>query len=124
MMKWIPVLLLSTPAIAVAETELEFHLCSPYVQKSAVGEQTDLGGWPVFVKLTEIGAASFETFTAANSGRMSRIVVDGREFLRATMWAPISGGSLKGTFSSQEVATAWQRALADKLPASPCGARN
>ncbi|WP_151671604.1 hypothetical protein [Nitrincola schmidtii] len=123
MIKWIAVLLLSTPAIAVAETDLEFHLCSSYVQKSAVGEQTDLG-WPVFVKLTEIGAASFDTFTAANSGRLSRIVVGGREFLRATMWVPNSGGSLKGTFSSQEVATAWQRALADKLPATPCGARN
>ncbi|MDF1615816.1 hypothetical protein [Desulfurivibrio dismutans] len=73
-MKWIAVLLLITPAIAVAETELEFHLCSLYVQKSVVGEQTDLG-WPVFVKLTELGATSFEKFTEANSGRMSRIVV-------------------------------------------------
>ncbi|MBL3558395.1 MULTISPECIES: hypothetical protein [Marinobacter] len=123
MMKWIAALLLSTPTIALAETELEFHLCSPYVEKSALGEQTDFG-WPVFVKLTEIGASRFETFTAENSGRMSRIVVGGREFLKATMWAPISGGNLKGTFSSQEVATAWQRALADKLPAVPCGARN
>lgn len=123
MMKWIAVLLLSTPAIAVAETGLEFHLCSPYVQKSALGEQTDLG-WPVFVKLTEIGATSFETFTAANSGKMTHIVVGDREFSRATMWAPVSGGNLQGTFSSQEVATAWQRALADKLPTAPCGARN
>lgn len=123
MMKWIAALLLVTPAIAVAETELEFHLCSPYVQKSAVGEQTGLG-WPVFVKLTEIGATSFETFTATNSGRLSRIVVDGGEFSRATIWAPMSGGNLHGTFISQEVASAWQRSLAGKLPAAPCGARN
>ncbi|WP_155996755.1 hypothetical protein [Thioalkalivibrio sp. ALMg11] len=123
MLKWIAVLLLVTPAIVVAETELEFHLCSPYVQKSMAEEQTDIG-WPVFVKLTELGATSFETFTKTNHGRMSHIVVGDREFSRATIWVPIPSGNLHGIFSSQEVATAWQRTLAGELPAAPCGARN
>ena len=122
-MKWIAILLLVTPAVALAKTELEFHLCSSYVQQSAVGEQTDRG-WPVFVKLTELGVASFEKFTETNSSRMSRIVVGGREFSRKTIWASTLGRNLQGTFSSQEVATAWQRTLADKLPAAPCGARD
>ncbi|WP_435105924.1 hypothetical protein [Arhodomonas sp. AD133] len=122
-MKWIAILLLSAPVMAVAETELEFHLCLPYVKKSAVGEQTDLG-WPVFVNLTELGATRFEKFTEANKGRMSRVVVGGREFSRSTIWAPIPGGNLHGVFSSQEVAKKWQRTLEGKLPAAPCGARN
>jgi len=122
-MKWIAILLLVIPAIALAETELEFHLCSSYVQDSAVGEQTKRG-WPVFIRLTELGATSFERFTETNGGKMSHIVVGGREFLKATTWASTHGGNLQGIFSSQEVATAWQRTLADKLPAAPCGARD
>ncbi|WP_155986096.1 hypothetical protein [Thioalkalivibrio sp. AKL7] len=122
MLKWIAVLLLVTPAIVVADTELEFHLCSPYVQKSMAGERTDMG-WPVYVKLTELGATSFETFTEANIGKMTRIVVIGRQFSRATIWTPIPNGNLHGIFSSQEVATAWQRTLEGELPAAPCGAR-
>ncbi|NMT62694.1 hypothetical protein [Marinobacter orientalis] len=122
-MKWMAILLLITPAIALAETELEFHLCSSYVQESAVGEQTDRG-WPVFIKLTELGATSFEKFTETNRSKMSRIVAGGREFLRATIWAPAFSGKLRGTFSSREAATAWERTLADKLPAVPCGARD
>ncbi|MFB2765637.1 MULTISPECIES: SecDF P1 head subdomain-containing protein [Marinobacter] len=120
-MKWIAILLLVTPGIVVAETELEFHLCSAYVEQSAVGAQTE-SGWPVRVKLTQQGATSFERFTEANIGRMSRLVVGDREFFRATMWVPISSGSIYGAFSSQEAAIAWQRTLAGKLPAAPCGA--
>lgn len=120
-MKWMAIFFLVTPTIALAETELEFHLCSSYVQESAVGEQMDRG-WPVFIKLTELGAASFEKFAETNVGKMSSIVVDGREFLRATIWAPTLGGNSRGIFSSREVAMAWQRTLADKLPAVPCGA--
>ncbi|MBL3557126.1 MULTISPECIES: hypothetical protein [Marinobacter] len=122
-MKSIALFLLVTPAVALAEPEVEFHLCSSYVQESAVGEQTDRG-WPVFIKLTELGATSIEKFTETNGSEMSRIVVGGREFLRATIWAPTHGGNLRGIFSSREVATAWQRTLAGKLPAAPCGAKN
>lgn len=122
-MKWMAILLLVTPATALAETELKFHLCSSYVQESVVGEQTDRG-WPVFIKLTELGATSFEKFAESNGSKMSRIVVGGREFLRATIWAPTLGGNLREIFSSREVAMAWQRTLADKLPAEPCGARD
>jgi len=122
-MKWMAILLLVTPAIALAETEVEFYLCSSYVQESAVGEQTDRG-WPVFIELTELGAASLEKFTETSLSKMSRSVVGGREVLRATVWAPTFGGKLRGIFSSQEVAMAWQRTLANKLPAVPCGARN
>jgi hypothetical protein len=120
-MKWIAILLLVTFSYAAAETELEFHLCSSYVQKSAVGEQTEVG-WPVFVELTGLGANSFENFTEANVGRMSRIFVDGRQFSRATIWMSISGGNVYGKFSSQEVAMAWQRTLVDELPSALCGA--
>lgn len=120
-MKWMAILLLVTPVIALAETELQFHLCSSYVQDSSVGEQTKRG-WPVFIRLTELGATSIEKFTETNGGKMSHIIVGGREFLRATIWASTHGGNFQGTFSSQEVATAWQRTLADKLPAVPCGA--
>lgn len=120
-MKWIAILLLVTPGVVVAETELDFHLCSAYVEQSTAGAQTE-SGWPVHVKLTKLGATRFETFTEANIGSMSRLVVGDREFLRATMWVPISSGNIHGTFSSQEVATAWQRTLAGELPAVPCGA--
>lgn len=122
-MKWIVLSLLVIPAFVLAEPEVEFHLCSSYVQESALGEQTDRG-WPVFIKLTELGAMSVERFAETNGSEMSRIVVDGAEFLRATIWAPILGGNLRGTFSSREVATAWQRTLAGKLPAAPCAARD
>jgi len=37
MMKWIAILLLAFPAIGLAEPEPEFHVCSSYVKKSAVG---------------------------------------------------------------------------------------
>ena len=120
-MKWIAILLLVTPGVVVAETELDFHLCSDYVQQSVVGAQTG-SGWPVHVKLTKIGATSFERFTEANVGRISRVVVDGRAFSRATIWALIPSGTLHGKFSSQEVAKVWQRTLAGELPAVPCGA--
>jgi len=123
MMRWVAVLYLAIPSIVLAEAEPEFYLCSPYVKKSEVGESTDLG-WPVFVKLTEVGTTSLEAFTEANAGKMIRIVVGHREFLRATIWEPISSGNLQGAFSSQEVATDWQRTLAGKLPAAPCGAWN
>ena len=110
MMRWVAVLLLAFPATGLAETEPEFYLCSPYVEISAVGEQTDLG-WPVYVKLTEVGTTSLEAFTEANTGKMIRILVDSREFSRATIWPPIPSGNLHGTFSSQEVATDWQQTL-------------
>lgn len=120
-MNWVAVLLLVIPALSVAETELDFHLCSTYLQKSVLGEQTE-HGWPVFIKLTETGATSFEEFTEAKVGRMSRIVVGSREFLRATIQVPVSSGVLQRSFSSQLVAMAWQRTLESKLPAAPCGA--
>jgi hypothetical protein len=53
------------------------------VEKTVVGEKTDVG-WPVFVKLTELGTTNLEAFTDANAGAMIRIVVGGREFSRAT----------------------------------------
>ncbi|XKH00396.1 hypothetical protein LG325_09820 [Marinobacter nauticus] len=95
MMRSIAILLLAFPAIGLAETEPEFSLCSPYVEKSEVGGLSDLG-WPVFVKLTDVGATSLEAFTEANTGKMIRIVVGRREFSRTTMWAPISSGNLRG----------------------------
>jgi preprotein translocase subunit SecD len=123
MMRWIAIILLAFPAIGLAQTEPEFYLCSPYVEKSTVGGQTDLG-WPVYVKLTEVGTTSLEAFTEANTGKMIRILVGSREFSRATIWLPIPSGNLHGTFSSQEVATDWQRTLTGKPPAAPCGAWN
>jgi len=122
-MKWIAILLLALPAIGLAEPKPKFHLCSSYVEKSAVGEQSDLG-WPVFLKLTEVGATSFEAFTESNAGRMIRVVVGSQDFSRATVGVPVPGGHLRGVFSSQEVAADWQRILASELPAGPCGARN
>lgn len=122
-MRWVAVLFLAIPAIVLAEAEPEFYLCSSYVEKSEAGENTDLG-WPVSVKLTEVGATGLEAFTEANAGKMVRIVVGRREFSRVTIWEPISSGNLQGAFSSQEVATDWQRTLAGKLPAAPCGAWN
>lgn len=119
-MKWAATLLLVTPGTLLAETELDFHLCSAYVQQSAAGTQIE-NEWPVHVKLTELGATSFERFTDANIGRMSRIIVGGRVFLRATIWAPITSGNLQGKFSSREVANVWQRTFAGELPTSPCG---
>jgi len=123
MMKWIIFPVLAFPALGLAEAESEFNLCSPYVEKSEVGEPSDLG-WPVFVKLTEAGTESLEAFTEANTGKMVRIVVGRREFSRATVWVPVSSGKLRGMFNSQEVATDWQRIFASELSASPCGARN
>jgi len=120
MMKWVAILLLFTPGAVLAETELDFHLCSAYVQQSAVGTQIE-NEWPVHVKLTELGATSFENFTEANFGRMSRVIVDGRVFSRATIWATVPSGTVHGKFSSQEVAKAWQRTLVGELPAAPCG---
>jgi preprotein translocase subunit SecD len=119
-MKWVAIPLLVNPGAAPAETELDFHLCSAYVQQSAAGAQIE-NRWPVHVKLTELGATSFERFTDANIGRMSRVIVDGRVFLRVTIWASIPSGTLQGEFSSEAAANAWQRTLAGQLPASPCG---
>lgn len=120
-MKWIATLLLIISSIAVANTELDFHLCSAYVQNSALGVQSN-SGWPVYVKLSEAGAKSFERFTEANIGRISRIIVGGRVFLRATTWASVPSGNLQGEFSSQEIAKAWHRTLSQNLPSAPCGA--
>lgn len=123
MMRWIPMFLLAFPAIGLAETEPEFYLCSPYVEKSTVGDQT-APGWPVYVTLTEVGATSFEAFTEANTDKMIRILVGSREFSRATIRMPIPGGNIHGAFGSREVAADWQRTLTDELPAAPCGAWN
>lgn len=123
MMSWIAVLFLAFPAVASAETEQEFYLCSAYVEKYLAGEPTDFG-WPVFVKLTGIGTKNFGAFTEANTGKMVRIVVGDREFSRSTIWVPIPSGDLRGTFSSKKVATEWQRTLAGQLPTAPCGAGN
>lgn len=120
MLRWVATLMLITPGAALAESELDFHLCSAYVQQSAVGTHIK-DEWPVRVKLTEIGATSFEHFTDANIGRISRIILDGRVFLRATILAPISSGTLQGRFSSQNIANAWQRTFAEELPIFPCG---
>ena len=120
MMKWVATLFLVTHGAVLAETDLDFHLCSAYVQESAVGTQIE-NEWPVHLKLTEVGATSFERFTDANIGRMSRIIVGGRVFLRATIWTPVPSGTLRGSFSSQEIAKAWQRTLVGELPAAPCG---
>lgn len=113
---------LATAGISAAETAQEFHLCASYVQQSATGQQVN-GVWPVFVKLTERGAQSFEAFTEANTGKLARVVVDGREFSRATIRAPIAGGNLQGTFSLQAKAIEWERILAAELPLEPCGVR-
>ncbi len=121
MMRWVAVLFLAIPAIVLAEAEPEFYLCSSYVDKSEVGDNTDFG-WPVFVKLTEVGTTSLEAFTEASLGKTIRILVGNREFSRATIWVPIPSGNLRGTFSSREIATDWQRSLAGKLPTAPCGA--
>jgi len=120
-MKWMALLFLVTPAIAAAESAPEFHLCSPYVEKSVVEEPTGRG-WPVSIRLTKSGAIRFEDFTQANVGRVTRVVVGDREFSRARIAAPIASGRLQGTFSSQVAAMAWQRMLAGELPVSPCGA--
>jgi hypothetical protein len=40
MMRWIAIILLAFHAIGLAQTEPEFYLCSPYVEKSTVGGQT------------------------------------------------------------------------------------
>lgn len=120
-MKWVAILLLVIPGLVFAGAEPAFHLCSPYVEQAAVGSQIE-NGWPVHVKLTKVGATSFERFTEANIGRVGRLVVGDREFLRATILGPISGGDLHRVFASQEIATAWQQTLVGKLPASPCGA--
>ncbi|WP_372987821.1 hypothetical protein [Marinobacter sp.] len=106
-----------------AEAEPVFDLCAPFVEESAVGEPIAQGGWPVHVRLTEAGAASFEAFTAANVRRTIRIEVNGRQFTRATMWVPVDNGSLRGHFGSREEARAWQRILEDDLPSDPCGSR-
>ena len=119
-MKWMALLFLVTAAITAAESAPEFHLCLPYVEKSALGEPTDRG-WPVSIRLTKSGSASFEDFTEANLGRVIRIVVGDREFSRARIAAPIASGRLQGTFSSQVAAMAWQRMLAGELPVTPCG---
>lgn len=119
--KMMAALLLFAPASVLAE--VEFHLCSSYVQESAIGEQT-ARGWPVFIKLTEPGATSLKKFTETNRSKMTRIIVGGSEFLRATAWAPIYGGGLRATFSSRDVVKAWQHTLADELPAVPCGAED
>lgn len=120
MMKWIVALLLIIPGAVLAETEPDFHLCSAYVHQSVVGTQTE-NEWLVHVKLTELGATSFERFTDANIGRMARVIVDGRVFLRATIWAPIPSGTFQVKFSSRADTNAWQRTLAGQLQASPCG---
>ncbi len=122
-MKWIATLLLIMPAIALAETEPEFHLCAPYAQASAVGEKTERG-WPVFVTLTESGTRSFQQFTETNAGRMTQIVVGGREFLRATIWVPPTHGRLKVIFTTEKIATSWHRTLETKLAPAPCGAKD
>lgn len=122
-MKWITLLFLISPAAGLAEIELEFHLCSAYVQQTAAGERLDRG-WPVRVQLTDLGTSRFQRFTEENIGEMTRIVVNGRKFSRATIWSPIENGNLQAPFSSQEAATAWQKVLEGKLPAAPCGARS
>lgn len=119
-MKWIAILILAVPIPAVAGAEPEFHLCSAYVQQSVMGDETTQG-WPVYVKLTDVGAASLASFTEANIGTMARIVFDGWLFLRATIQAPIIDGTLQGRFCSYEVATEWQKILKQDLPEAPCG---
>jgi len=119
-MRLVATLWFATAGIAAADTAREFHLCASYVQQSATGEQAN-GNWPVFVKLTERGARSLEAFAEANTGKLARVVVGGREFSRATIRAPIDGGNLQGTFGSQKVAAVWQQTLASELPVAPCG---
>jgi len=121
-MKWAAPLwfAIASAGAAIAETAPTFHLCSSYLQQSAMGERTS-SGWPIFVRLTKLGARRFEAFAEANAGAPVRVVVDGREFLRATLQAPMSGGSLQGHFHSQEEAAAWRRTLAGDLPSEPCG---
>ena len=123
MVRSVVVLFLAIPATVLAEAEPDFYLCSPYVERAEVGGNTDIG-WPVFVNLTEVGTTSLEAFTEEKAGKMIRIVVGRREFSRATIWMPSSSGNIQGVFGSQEVATDWQRTLARKLPAAPCGAGN
>jgi len=120
-MKRIALLSLLVSSLATAADEPTFYLCSDYVQRSAVGEQNDQG-WPVFIELTASGASSFETFSEANAGRTARVMAGSREFTRATMWVPVSGGRLHTLFPSAAVATEWQQLLTTDLPAAPCGA--
>lgn len=120
-MKWMAILLLLSPDSAAAGPDLAFHLCSAYVQQVFAGEQTD-AGWPVYVKLTTVGASQFASFTTANTGSNSRIVAGGQTFISATIQAPITSGVLQQTFHSQEVALTWQQTLTNELHAVPCGA--
>lgn len=105
-------------AAAVANAEAEFWLCSGDVLETDLGEKA--GGWPVFVKLTEQGAASFAQFSEANIGKMVRIVLADRQFARFTIWVK-SGGTLRAEFNSRSAAEAWQQTLLEELPETPCG---
>lgn len=121
MMRWFAILLLALSGSVWAGTEPAFHLCSSLVAQSMAGAHKDAGGWPVFVQLTERGSKQFEAFTSANSGRVIRLVVDGRQFARFSVVAPEGSGNLLGHFRSRDAARTWQRVLAEELPAAPCG---
>jgi len=115
--------LFAVPGVALASAIPTFHLCSAYVQKAVLSEQTDLG-WPVFVQLTSEGSRSLEAFTQAHRGRMVRVAARERELLRSTIWLPVSSGNLHRAFRSREAALTWQRRLSTQLPSASCGAGN
>ncbi|WP_417531310.1 SecDF P1 head subdomain-containing protein [Marinobacter lipolyticus] len=122
-MRWLTFLLLAASVYATAGTEPEFHLCSPYVEKAMVGEQSSTGSWPVVVKLSNRGTASFEAFSEANIGRMVHIVAGDRQFARATVSAVVTTGHLRGEYSSEQDASAWQKILTEELLKAPCGVK-
>lgn len=116
---WLFLLFFILSTAAVADAESEFWLCSDYVIETDLGEKA--GGWPVVVKLTEQGAASFAQFSEANLGKMIRIVINGRQFARFTI--RVHGGhSLQAEFNSRSEAELWQRTFIEELPETPCGA--
>lgn len=116
---WLVLIFFISTAAAVADAEAEFWLCSCYVLKTDLGEKA--GGWPVVVKLTEQGAASFTKFSEANLGKMIRIVINGRQFARFTL--RVQGvGTVQAEFDSRSEAEAWQQTLLEELPETPCDA--
>lgn len=116
---WLFLLFFILSTAAVADAESEFWLCSDYVIETDLGEKA--GGWPVVVKLTEQGAASFAQFSEANLGKMIRIVINGRQFARFTL--RVQGCStVQAGFDSRSEAEAWQQTLLEELPETPCDA--
>lgn len=118
-MKGIVLLWLITHSMVAVSAEPRFHLCTTYVEHVIQGQQA-AHGWPVHLKLTATGTTHFQHFTERNLGHMSRVVVNDRVFLRATIEATATD-HLVALFASKETASEWHQALTEELPTSPCG---